>query len=114
MLAALLFFPESPRWLASKERWEEALDILARIHASGDRDDPVVQAEYREVEEAARIAAEAKGVGFFELFGPKVWKRTVCGTSVQMWQQLLGGNVTMYYVVYVFQMAGLVGVIHYG
>ncbi|PSN68523.1 sugar transporter [Corynespora cassiicola Philippines] len=109
LLAALLFFPESPRWLASKERWEEALDILARIHANGDRDDPIVQAEYREVEEAARIAAEAKGVGFFELFGPKVWKRTVCGTSVQMWQQLLGGNVTMYYVVYVFQMAGLSG-----
>ena len=32
----------------------------------------------------------------------------MCGTSVQMWQQLVGGNVMMYYVVYVFSMAGLV------
>ena len=35
-------------------------------------------------------------------------QRTMCGTSVQMWQQLVGGNVMMYYVVYVFSMAGLV------
>lgn len=37
-----------------------------------------------------------------------MWKRTMCGTTVQMWQQLLGGNVAMYYIVYVFRMAGLV------
>jgi hypothetical protein len=28
--------------------------------------------------------------------------------TVQMWQQLLGGNVAMYYVVYIFEMAGMV------
>ncbi|GAT22938.1 sugar transporter [Aspergillus luchuensis] len=48
LLAALPFFPESPRWLASKERWEEALDTLALLHAKGDRNDPVVQVEYEE------------------------------------------------------------------
>jgi hypothetical protein len=90
-----------------------------------------VQAEYMEVQEAVRIMQESKGVGFLELFGPKVWKvsgryapsfdihllpltqflqRTMCGTSVQMWQQLVGGNVMMYYVVYVFSMAGLVSI----
>ncbi|PYH47020.1 sugar porter family MFS transporter [Aspergillus saccharolyticus JOP 1030-1] len=107
LLAALPFFPESPRWLASKERWEEALDTLAAIHAKGDRDDPVVQAEYEEVQEAVRVAQEAKDVSFLALFGPKIWKRTLCGVSAQVWQQLLGGNVAMYYVVYVFDMAGM-------
>lgn len=29
--------------------------------------------------------------------------------AAQIWQQLLGGNVMMYYIVYVFQMAGLTG-----
>ena len=48
LFVALFFFPESPRWLASKERWEECLDTLALLHASGDRDNPVVQAEYLE------------------------------------------------------------------
>ncbi|KAI1083688.1 putative MFS glucose transporter [Whalleya microplaca] len=109
LLGSLMFFPESPRWLASKEKWEECLDTLAMLHAKGDRNDPVVIAEYEEVQEAARIAAEAKDIGFFGLFGPKIWKRTLCGCSVQMWQQLLGGNVAMYYIVYIFSMAGLTG-----
>jgi len=54
---------------------------------------------------------QSKDIGFFGLFGPNIWKRTVCGTSVQMWQQLLGGNVAMYYIVYIFAMAGLVGLL---
>lgn len=90
---ALFFFPESPRWLAGRERWEECLDILADLHGKGDRENPIVLAEFEEVREAQRVAAEAQGVGFFELFGPRIWKRTLAGTSVQMWQQLLGGNV---------------------
>ncbi|OJJ54153.1 hypothetical protein ASPSYDRAFT_160968 [Aspergillus sydowii CBS 593.65] len=106
---ALLFFPESPRWLAGQERWEEALDTLAALHGKGNRNDPVVQVEFEEVQEAARLAHEAKDISFFALFGPGIWKRTLCGVSVQVWQQLLGGNVAMYYVVWIFQMAGMSG-----
>ncbi|KAF7712308.1 MFS-type Sugar/inositol transporter [Penicillium ucsense] len=109
LFIALFFFPESPRWLAAKERREEALDVLALIHGKGDRNDPVVQVEFEEVQEAARIAHQSKDVSFLSLFGPRIWKRTMCGMSVQMWQQLLGGNVAMYYVVYIFEMAGLSG-----
>ncbi|KAK8250643.1 sugar transporter [Phyllosticta capitalensis] len=109
LLAALLFFPESPRWLASKDRWEESLHVLALLHGKGDSQHPIVQAEYLEVREAVRIASEAAELPIIGLFGPKMWRRTLAGTSVQMWQQLLGGNVMMYYVVYVFQMAGLTG-----
>lgn len=108
LLASLFFFPESPRWLGSKERWEECLDTLAALHAKGNRNDPAVQIEFEEVREAARIAQEAKDVSFLSLFGPRLWKRTMCGMTVQMWQQLLGGNVAMYYVVYIFEMAGMV------
>ncbi|KAJ5220646.1 High-affinity glucose transporter [Penicillium citrinum] len=109
LFIALFFFPESPRWLAGKERWEEALETLALIHGNGNRNDPVVQVEFEEVQEAARVAHQAKDVSFFALFGPRIWKRTICGMSVQMWQQLLGGNVAMYYVVYIFEMAGMTG-----
>ncbi|KAK8210367.1 hypothetical protein M8818_003537 [Zalaria obscura] len=109
LLVALQFFPESPRWLGGKERWEECLQTLAILHGNGDPTHPVVQAEYLDVREAARVAAESKDVSFLGLFGPKIWKRTLAGTSVQMWQQLLGGNVAMYYIVYVFTMAGMTG-----
>ncbi|BDD59075.1 hypothetical protein MAP00_004313 [Monascus purpureus] len=109
LLAALFFFPESPRWLAGKERWEECLDVLAALHGKGDRNNPIVQVEFEEVQEAARIAHEARDVSILSLFTPKLLKRTICGMSVQMWQQLLGGNVAMYYVVYIFKMAGMTG-----
>ncbi|KAJ5736440.1 High-affinity glucose transporter [Penicillium malachiteum] len=109
LFIALFFFPESPRWLASKERWEEALDTLALLHGKGSRNDPVVQMEFEEVQEAARVAHQAKDVSFLALFGPRIWKRTLCGVSCQVWQQLLGGNVAMYYVVYIFEMAGMTG-----
>lgn len=106
---ALFFFPESPRWLGQKDRWEECHEVLAHLHGGGDRDSPVVIAELDEVKDAARVAAESKNIGVLGLFGPKIWKRTLAGCSVQVWQQLLGGNVMLYYLVYIFNMAGMVG-----
>ncbi|KAK6444565.1 hypothetical protein FP744_10000813 [Trichoderma asperellum] len=75
----------------------------------GDRGNVVVLSELEEVREAARIAAESKEIGYLGLFAPKMWKRTLVGVSAQVWQQLLGGNVMLYYLVYIFNMAGMSG-----
>lgn len=29
LFCAMMFLPESPRWLAKKDRWEEAVNVLA-------------------------------------------------------------------------------------
>ncbi|CAI6089528.1 unnamed protein product [Clonostachys chloroleuca] len=109
LFVALWFFPESPRWLASKDRWEECHAVLANLHAKGDRENAVVIAELEEVREAVRVASESKDIGYLGLFAPGIWKRTLVGVSVQVWQQLLGGNVMLYYLVYIFNMAGVYG-----
>ncbi|KAF8251608.1 putative xylose permease [Wilcoxina mikolae CBS 423.85] len=109
LLGALFFFPESPRWLASKDRWDETLEVLAQLHAGGNVNDPAVQAEYEEIREVQAITAQSAEVSWMGLFGPDMWRRTTVGLFAQIWQQMLGGNVMMYYIVYVFQMAGLTG-----
>lgn len=49
LLAFLPLMPRSPRWLATQDRWEEAVEILARLHANGDTLDPIVIAQTAEI-----------------------------------------------------------------
>lgn len=51
LLANIRFMPRSPRWLASKDRWEEAHEVLASLHAKGDMYEPLVLAELQEIKE---------------------------------------------------------------
>jgi MFS family permease len=60
MQVALIFFvPESPRFLISKDRRDEARAILIKYHAEGDADSPLVNAEIAQIEETIRIELEA-------------------------------------------------------
>ena len=89
-------------------RVDEAVAVLASIQAGGDVNDPLVVAEWEEI--TTILAAEREGQqGWRRFFLNGMWKRTFAGTSVQAWQQLSGANVMTYYVVYIFDMAGLTG-----
>ena len=52
------------------------------------------------------IDREAVDFSYKHLFRKKTIRKTIVGVSAQMWQQLCGMNVMMYYIVYIFRMAG--------
>ncbi|KAL7276952.1 high affinity glucose transporter [Rhizina undulata] len=107
LIVGLFWFPKSPRWLASKDRWNEALKVLADVHGGGDINNPKVLAEYQEIEEVIRFEREEAISSYAELAKPKILKRVILGMSIQMWSQLCGMNVMMYYIVYVMEGAGI-------
>ena len=99
LYVGLAWMPHSPRWLGSQDRWEEAIIVLAELHAGGDIHHPKVLAQYREIEEALSFEKEVGAAGWAALLEPGMFKRVVLGMSVQMWSELCGMNVMMYYIV---------------
>jgi hypothetical protein len=57
-IAACFVIVESPRWLISKDRDDEARDILTQYHAAGVPNDPLVNIEMQEIRESLRIDRE--------------------------------------------------------
>lgn len=112
--AAFLFFmvfllPESPRWLAKHDRWEEAHEVLALVHAKGDRNALFVQTELQEIREMVEFERQNADASYLDLFKGRMIFRTHIGMFTQIWSQLTGMNVMMLYITYVFGMAGLKG-----
>lgn len=61
------FLPESPRYLISKDRAEEAFDILVKYHAEGDRDSVFVKAEMAQIESTIKIEMESAKQSWMDL-----------------------------------------------
>jgi len=83
-LVLLFMVPESPRWLMSRGKDEKALQILAKYHANGDMDDPMVRFEYAEMK-VSISQGEQKGrwselFATRELYLPQCWEQSTLTT----------------------------------
>jgi hypothetical protein len=72
----MMFLPESPRWLATKDRWEECEAVLILTHGKGDPDSPLVAREFREIKQWLEIERQSKSVSYVELFSPRYINRS--------------------------------------
>ncbi|CAN6655857.1 galactose transporter [Trichomonascus vanleenenianus] len=109
LLLGMTLLTESPRWLAAHDQWEEAIEIVALVQTGGDANSPDVLIELEEIKEQVRVDRQSRDVRFIDLFRRDSIRRTMVGVWGQIWQQLCGINIMMYYVVYIFMMAGFEG-----
>ncbi|PVZ97767.1 hypothetical protein BB558_006265 [Smittium angustum] len=109
LFVSMLFMPYSPRWLADKNRDEEALAVLARLRSGGDTSSYEVIEELNMIKEQIKLERETSIRSYGELFRFPIRRRLALGVITQVLQQLTGINVIMYYAPTIFEQAGVGG-----
>jgi Na+/melibiose symporter-like transporter len=103
----VFFLPESPRWLITKDRSQEALDILTKYHSEGERGLEFVQAEFAQMQTTIRLELENKTKSFWRLFKTAgMRRRLLITTMLGLFTQWSGNTLISYYLVNLLEMIG--------
>lgn len=92
----LFFTPESPRWLAKQDRWDECTYIISSIHANNNLEDEFIQMEIQQLKDACELERTKTDNTYLDLFQPHMIWRTHIVVFVQVWCQLTGINAILY------------------
>jgi len=99
LASAMLFVPETPRWLVEHGREDQAKKVLSRNRSAGEADE--------EIKEIKEVSAEQGKFGVRNLIGDRVRPLLVIGVAMAIMQQLIGINTVIYYGATILGFAGL-------
>ncbi|OBT76081.1 hypothetical protein VF21_04848 [Pseudogymnoascus sp. 05NY08] len=103
------WIPESPRFLISKDRTDEALEMLATYHAGGDKNNATVQYEFQEIKETMRLDKltnrAVKYTDFFRTKGNR-WRLAII-ISLGVISQYSGNAILSNYINVIYEGAGI-------
>ncbi len=94
----MFFLPDTPRWYASKGKWDKAKEVLARFVAPAKRATEL-QMIRKNIQATHNTSAK-------ELFKPGLRMALVVGMGLAIFQQFVGINTIIYYAPTIFSYAG--------
>ena len=97
------FMPESPYWLVSKDRHEEARKSLRRLGTSGLQAEKQIAEMQRTLDEHRR---ESAGTSYLECFRGSNLRRTIISIAPLSIQALCGVTFVINYTAYYLELAG--------
>lgn len=99
LVIGMWWLPDSPRWLISKSKIDEARQILWRARTTSDVDP--------EIKDIQHSMAEQDEGGLAGLFQPSLRMPMIVGIGLAIFQQITGINTVIYYAPTIFKFAGI-------
>lgn len=107
LMGGIWFLQESPRWLMERDRPDEALAALKKLHGDGTNDE-YIELEFREIRDVIAADRATNEITWFSIFKKPSWRRRLLlGCGVQAFGPLSGINVINYYGPAIYKQLGI-------
>lgn len=106
-ICTVFMLPESPRWLVSKDREDEAFAVLAKYHAEGDASSVLVQAEMAQIRSTIKLELENSKQSWRDMLAtPGMRRRVFISVFLGLFTQMSGNTLLSYYQSILFDLMG--------